>query len=160
MRADREPIKERAENEGRQAKRDPTTKRRKTPNNRVQWLLLGAPGGAQRGPKGPTGGLPETTGCHQRSDQRPPFRESLQKLTKSTLCRAILLPCRKSAFRAVFEPDCYRESTEVGPPAGRGPAGGTILMFPGSSPAKIRPGSPIYGPEALLPNIESHKHKD
>jgi hypothetical protein len=27
-------------------------------------------------------------------------------------------------------------------------------MLPGSSPAKIRPGRPIYGPEALLRNIE------
>ena len=26
--------------------------------------------------------------------------------------------------------------------------------FPGSSPAKIRPGSPISGPEALMRNIE------
>ena len=37
----------------------------------------------------------------------------------ATLCYAIVLPGRKSAFRAGFWPECYRESTEIGPPAGR-----------------------------------------
>ena len=46
-----------------------------------------------------------------------------------------VLPGRKVAFRAGFWPDCCRESTEIGPPA------------------KIRPGRPIYGPEALLRDI-------
>ncbi len=41
----------------------------------------------------------------------------------ATLCYAIVLPGRKSAFRAGFWPDCYRENTEIGPPAGRRPAG-------------------------------------
>jgi hypothetical protein len=40
------------------------------------------------------------------------------------LCYAILLPGRKSAFRDGFWPDCYRESTEIGPSAGRRPAFG------------------------------------
>ncbi len=31
---------------------------------------------------------------------------------------------------------------------------GRSRCFPGISPAKIRPGRPIYGPEALLSNIE------
>jgi hypothetical protein len=31
---------------------------------------------------------------------------------------------------------------------------GQFRCFPGSSPAKIRPGRPIYGPEALLRNME------
>ena len=35
-----------------------------------------------------------------------------------------------------------------------GRAESRFRFFPGSSPAKIRPGSPIYGPEALLRNIE------
>ena len=38
-----------------------------------------------------------------------------------------------------------------------GPSGrpkGRFLCFPGSSPAKIRPGRPIFGPEALLRKIE------
>ncbi len=46
-----------------------------------------------------------------------------------TLCKAIVLPGRKSDFRAGFGPDCYRESTEIGPPAGRRPAGGQISVF-------------------------------
>ncbi len=31
----------------------------------------------------------------------------------------MVLPGRKSAFRAIFWPDSYRESTEIEPPAGR-----------------------------------------
>jgi hypothetical protein len=31
----------------------------------------------------------------------------------------VSLPGRKSAFQAGFWPDCYRENTEIGPPAGR-----------------------------------------
>ena len=41
----------------------------------------------------------------------------------STQCYAIALPGRKSAFRVRFWPDCYRESTDIGPPAGLRPAG-------------------------------------
>ncbi len=33
------------------------------------------------------------------------------------------------AFRAGFWPDCFRESTEIGPPAGRRPAGGPISVL-------------------------------
>ncbi len=77
------------------------------------------------------------------------------KVYRLALCYAIVLPDRKSAFRVGFGPDCYRESLKIGPPDGRRPAGGPIfLCFPGSSPAKIRPGSSISGPEALLRNIE------
>jgi hypothetical protein len=43
-------------------------------------------------------------------------------LVHVTLCYAIVLPDRKSAFRAGFWPDCYRESNEIGPPAGLRPA--------------------------------------
>ncbi len=64
-----------------------------------------------------------------------------------TRCYAILLPGRKSAFRAGFWPDCYRENTKVGPPASRRPAGGPISVFSGwqsgQSPARkadLRPG--------------------
>ncbi len=46
-----------------------------------------------------------------------------------TLCYAIVLPGRKSAVRARFWPDCYRESTDIGPPAGRRPAGGPISVL-------------------------------
>ncbi len=46
-----------------------------------------------------------------------------------TLCYAIVLPGRKWAFRAGFWPDCYRESTNIGSPAGLRPAGGPILVL-------------------------------
>ncbi len=59
----------------------------------------------------------------------------------TTLCYALVLPGRKSAFRAGFWPDCYRENTE-------------IHLIPGSSPAKILPGRPISGSKALLHNLE------
>ncbi len=39
------------------------------------------------------------------------------------LSYAMVLPGRKSAFRAGFCPDGHRESTEIGPPAGRRLAG-------------------------------------
>ncbi len=45
-------------------------------------------------------------------------------------------------------------------PAGGRPEG-RFRCFPGRSPAKIRPGRPIYGPEALLRDIEylqAHQH--
>ncbi len=72
-----------------------------------------------------------------------------------TPCYAIVLPGRKSDFRDGFGPDCYREGTEIGPPApaGRRPAGGPISVFPGSSPAKILSGKPISGPEPLSRTI-------
>ncbi len=69
----------------------------------------------------------------------------MQRACKDTLCYAIMLPGRKSAFRAGF---CL-ESTEIGPPAGRRPDGDRCRCFPGSSPAK----RPISGPQALLRNI-------
>ncbi len=52
----------------------------------------------------------------------------------------------KSAFRAGFGPDCYRESA-LRPAEGR--QEGRFRSFPDSSPAKIQPGRPISGPEAL-----------
>ena len=45
------------------------------------------------------------------------------------LCYALVFPGRKSAFRAGFWPDCYRASTEIGPPAGLRPAGGPISVL-------------------------------
>ncbi len=50
-------------------------------------------------------------------------------------------------------PDCYRERTEIGPPAFGQPEV-RFRYFPNSSPAKIRSGRPMSGPEALLRNIE------
>jgi hypothetical protein len=63
-----------------------------------------------------------------------------------------MLPGRKFAFRAGFCPDCYRESTDMGRPAGRRPAEGPNLVISCGSPTKISVGKPIYGPEALLRN--------
>ncbi len=47
---------------------------------------------------------------------------------RSILCYAIVLPGRKLVSRVGFWPDCYREDTEIGPPAGRRPAGGPISV--------------------------------
>ncbi len=44
------------------------------------------------------------------------------KSRTATLCYAIVLPECKSAFRFGFWPGCYRENTEIGPPAGLRPA--------------------------------------
>jgi hypothetical protein len=68
-----------------------------------------------------------------------------------TLCYVLVLPGRKSAFRVGFWPACCRESTEIG---AFGQPEGPVRCSPGSSPAEIRSGMPIYGPEALLHNIE------
>ncbi len=50
---------------------------------------------------------------------------------------------RESAFRSGFCPDCYRGNTDIGPPAGRRPAGGPFGTFP----VAVRPKS---GPEGRL----------
>jgi hypothetical protein len=62
----------------------------------------------------------------------------------------MVLPGRKSAFRAGFQPDCYLESTENGSPAGLRPAEGPISVLSrqqsGQNPARkadFRPGSTI-----------------
>ncbi len=47
-------------------------------------------------------------------------------------------------------PEKHQNRPSGRPKAGRRADFGT---FPGSSPARIRPGRPIYGPEALLRNI-------
>ena len=78
-----------------------------------------------------------------------PFR-----LPVCTLCHAIVLPGRKSALRAGFWPDCYWEGSEIGLRPADGRPDGVFRCFPGSSPAKIRPGRPTYGPEALLRDTE------
>ncbi len=73
----------------------------------------------------------------------------------NTLCYAIMLPGRKSAFRAGFEPDCYRESTEMAFRPAFGRPADRFRCVPGSSPAKIRRGRPFYGPEALVRQRET-----
>ncbi len=44
-----------------------------------------------------------------------------------TLCHAIVPPCRKSGFLAGIRLDSSQENFEIGPPAGRRPAGGPLL---------------------------------
>ncbi len=65
--------------------------------------------------------------------------------------------CNSASGPEIELPDrivaCYRENTEIGPPA-EGRPEGRFECFPGSGPAKFRSGSPISGPEALLRNIE------
>ncbi len=63
-----------------------------------------------------------------------------------------MLSGRKWAFRAGFWPDCYAESTEIGPPEGLPES--HFGVFPVAVRPKIQPGKPIYGPEAVLCNIE------
>ncbi len=67
------------------------------------------------------------------------------------VCYAMVLPGRKSGFRAGCRSD-NRESLKIGPLAGRRPAGGPIVRLPDGNPAEIRPGNPMSGPEALLRN--------
>ncbi len=87
---------------------------------------------------------PQHTGLQERGIPRSKTR---------TLRYAIVLPGRSSAFLAGFWPDCYRERTEIGPQPAEGRPEGRFRCFPGGSPAKIRPGRPISGPEALSCNI-------
>ena len=63
-----------------------------------------------------------------------------KKRDESILCHAIVLPGGKSAFRAGFWPDCYRESTGIG----RRPAEAGRRADSGTSPVAVRPTS---GPE-------------
>ncbi len=72
-----------------------------------------------------------------------------------------LLYVTQECFRAVnlpSGPDFGRTATGKAPELALRPAfgrpEGRFRRFPGSSPAEIRPGRPIYGPEARLRNIE------
>ncbi len=49
--------------------------------------------------------------------QHPPKSSAI--IEQITVCYAIVLPGRKSVFRARFQPDSNRESLKNGPPAGR-----------------------------------------
>ncbi len=83
---------------------------------------------------------------------------SLSQLTREVACHGILcytivFPGRKSGFRSGCRQDSNQDSIKTGPPAGRRPAGGPIVMFSQLESNQIRPGNPICGPEALLRNI-------
>jgi hypothetical protein len=79
----------------------------------------------------------------------------------SFLCN-FLMPyvtqCCSRAGNRPFGPDFGRTATWKAPKSALRPAfgrpEGRFRCFPGSSPTKIQPGSPTYGPEALLRNIE------
>ena len=85
------------------------------------------------------------------TDPRRCMGGTLQTTLRSSVCEAVRLQDasgRKSAFRAGFRPDCYRENTEIGPPAGRRPAGGPISVPVAAGQnlarkADFRPGSTI-----------------
>ena len=104
---------------------------------------------ARRSPRGQGTGRSPPRAKWLRMAQAP------QDLSQNGYGYAIVPPGHKSAFRAGFWQDCYRESTEIDPPAGRRLAGRPISMLSGNSPAKIQPGRRIYGPEALPRNIEN-----
>ncbi len=67
-------------------------------------------------------------------------------------CYAIVFPGRKSAFHARFWPAATGEAPKSGLRPAEGRPEGRFWCLPGGSPAKIWPGSSIYGPEALLRN--------
>ncbi len=75
--------------------------------------------------------------CPGNSLAGPPGPSTV--LSLCTPCYAIVLPDQKSAFRAGIWPDCYRERTEIGPPAGRRPAGRPISVASLRVPAPPNP---------------------
>ncbi len=77
--------------------------------------------------------------------QRPSQRSNNFGNVHTTLCYAIVLPDRKSGFRAELQQDYIREGFKIGPPAGLRPAGGPIFEV---FKFGIRPEP---GPEARLP---------
>ena len=56
-----------------------------------------------------------------------------------TLCYAMVLPGRKSAFQAGFQPESNWESLTIGPPAGLRPAEADFEAFPNRIQPKSYP---------------------
>jgi hypothetical protein len=76
--------------------------------------------------------------------QTHPRRIRTTLIKSITLCYTIVLPGRKSGFRAGFRPECYRENIEIGP-FGRPEV--QFRCFPCSSPAKwVRNSNPKHPP--------------
>ncbi len=67
-----------------------------------------------------------------------------------TLCYAIVLPGRKSGFRAGCRPETSRENIEIGPPVGRRPAGGPISMFSQSESGRNLAPKPDFWPGNVI----------
>ncbi len=75
------------------------------------------------------------------------------KRREASLCYAIVRPARRLDFGDGFQPDCCGRAPKAALRPAFGRPEGRFRCFPESSPAEIRPGRPIYGPEALLRNI-------
>ncbi len=78
--------------------------------------------------------------------------------TKRILCYALVLPGRKSDFRAGFGRIATGKASKSALLPAFGRPYGRFRFFPGSSPAQIWPGRSISGPEALLRNIDYPPH--
>ncbi len=72
---------------------------------------------------------------------------------KLTLCYAMLLPGRKSGFRAEFRPDSKLENIKICPPAGRADFEAVSTGF------RLKSG-PMYGLEALLHDIGQQRYPE
>ncbi len=101
----------------------------------------------------------KNTGERRNTTLAQPFQNKSKNKGKCTLCYTIMIPGRKSAFRAGFWPGCHRESTEMGPPAGKAGRRADFGSFPVAVRPKTRPGRPIYGPEALARNIDQDNER-
>jgi hypothetical protein len=67
-----------------------------------------------------------------------------------TLYYAIVLPGRKSVFWAGYQTDSNGESLKLGPPAGRRPAGGLILMLARLESSRHPARKPDFQPESTI----------
>ena len=77
-----------------------------------------------------TGGSPSGPPRRARGHPRPPKNRGQAFVRQTPPSRyALVLPGRRSAFRPGFWPDCCRESTEIGTPAGLRPAGEPISVL-------------------------------
>ncbi len=70
--------------------------------------------------------FPGRGGVNRPHPQHPRSQEAAGTQNQRTLCYTIVLPGRKSVFRAGFRPDSSRESLKIDPPAGLRLAGGPI----------------------------------
>ncbi len=107
----------------------------KTPKGHVKKYSKGA----NRGLIGPKRTPDKSTKNQQKLPPKPPPNPLR---THSMLCNSASGPVNRPSG-----PDCGRTAIGKAPKS----AGGPISVL---SPAKIRPGRPIHGPEPLLRNIE------
>jgi hypothetical protein len=91
-----------------------------------------------------------------RGDSRParplpPQPQCIILVIRLQSSQAIVLP-GAGDLRAGFLPDCFWEDTEINLRPTFCFTKGRFRCLPGISLGNIRPGGPIYGPEALLHN--------